>query len=146
MMFKTHSLLRAPSRWLRWTVRFIYRLSFCAFSTDSLYYTDAFAIRLFASFLWVFSRFSRLFTWCNVAGKTSLTPSHVRHSLCSNPGTKTRSSTIVSAILLRIQSSSCLSCFWSSKTSLSRRACRHLAGSGSALQVKVGTEGLKQCS
>ena len=100
----------------------------------------------FCVFLVGFLTFSRLFTWCLVAGKTSLTPSHVRHSLCSNPGTKTRSSTIVSAISLRIQSSSCLSCFRSSMTSLSRRACRHLAGSGSALQVKVGTEGLKQCS
>ena len=130
----------------------------CAFLgfAFSLYIYRCFYYPSLCVFFVGFLTFSRLFTWCFVAGKTSLTPSHVR-LLCPNPGALKNAQFF---IRLRRFASPLnhrrrLSYFRSSRValdrdikqiqslgplSISRRACRHLAGSGSAMQVRVPIE------
>jgi len=111
----------------------------------SLHYTDAFAPHHFVSFLWVFSPF-----------------------LVSSPGASwlgRRRSRRLTSVILRVQTSGLKLAFYNRLRNFTshstievvslvfgrrdqccRRACRQLAGSGNALQVKVGKEELETTS
>ena len=79
----------------------------------------------------------RSFIWCVAAGKTSLFRRLTSSSLCSNLGTQTRISPFAIVASLQQKTIAVVSSVFGRREQCSRRACRHLAGSGSAYQVEL---------